>query len=158
MWHGANWTFVIWGGVHGLAQILENMVKGKVKDDSRGALWMVKVLLVFCFCTFAWIFFVSKSLPDAIYVIGHMFEGISRPSTYFKEGIAALLINSKELTTMIISIIILLVYDYLSLKLDVIIWLSNQKWLVRWSLYYVFVFYMLLNVSVEKSSFIYFQF
>ena len=70
LWHGANWTFVIWGGIHGAAQILENVfMKGlhAVRTKKVGKFFMT--LGVFIFCSLAWIFFRADTFADAFYVI-----------------------------------------------------------------------------------------
>ena len=70
LWHGANWTFVLWGALHGVMQIIENLLK-KVLDPFRKnrAGHVVSVIFVFLFTCFAWVFFRAQSFTDAIYVI-----------------------------------------------------------------------------------------
>lgn len=75
LWHGANWTFVVWGGIHGFAQIVEDMLFGRAKKQNNRFLKLVQGMAVFVFCSFAWIFFVSNSLEDAVYVIRHCIVG-----------------------------------------------------------------------------------
>lgn len=69
LWHGASWTFLIWGGVHGVAQIIENAF-GISMNKKRGSfLWLVRVCLVFIFVAFAWVFFRAQSITEAIICI-----------------------------------------------------------------------------------------
>lgn len=74
LWHGANWTFVIWGAVHGAALALSHLVIGtRRKEQAAGSLWRAaRVLLTFHLVTLAWIFFRAESLPKAIYVLTHL--------------------------------------------------------------------------------------
>ena len=86
LWHGAAWHFVIWGGIHGLYQVAENILEelgaaSKCRKFPRG----VKILLVFCCVDFAWIFF-RLPTADAWYVIRNMCVGISLPLHYVREG------------------------------------------------------------------------
>ena len=74
LWHGANWTFVIWGALHGGALVVE-------RAWSRGPLggklilprW-VAILLTFHVVTLGWIFFRAKSFNEAIGFIGGIFS------------------------------------------------------------------------------------
>lgn len=165
LWHGANWTYVVWGGIHGAAQIIENIVITKNKLKSFGIFRWIRVLFVFLFSVFAWIFFVSKSLGDALYVITNMFVGITSPLVYLKQGFGTLITTTKEgiiLLFLFIPIILMGVYDYVSLKGDVIEIISSKKIQVRWTVYYVFTLFLLLwistNIEYTQPEFIYFQF
>ena len=64
IWHGANWTFVIWGAIHGLFQCVERWLclNRRQWSGSRKAL---HIAFTFCVVAFAWIFFRANSLSDA---------------------------------------------------------------------------------------------
>ncbi len=64
LWHGANWTFVIWGGLHGLYLVTERLLGEKFRPG--------KAVTFFLVC-FAWIFFRSASVSDAFAVIAQIF-------------------------------------------------------------------------------------
>jgi len=72
IWHGAAWTFVVWGALHGLG------LAGTFRLE-RSAFYrkrvprIVKQVLVFAFVTFTWIFFRASSLPDALLIIRRIF-------------------------------------------------------------------------------------
>ncbi len=79
LWHGANWTFVIWGFLHGGALAVERAV-GSARREVTAASWFwrgLKRILVFQFVCLTWIFFRAASLGDAMKFIGNLF----RPST-----------------------------------------------------------------------------
>jgi alginate O-acetyltransferase complex protein AlgI len=69
LWHGANWTFVVWGGIHGSGLAGERWLGGdreaSVPVPSRITCWVRRVL-VFHFVCFAWLFFRVSSLSDAV--------------------------------------------------------------------------------------------
>lgn len=78
LWHGANWTFVLWGGMHGLFIVISRRFK-KFFDSLHPALnWIV----TFSFVNIAWLFFRADSVRDAlriIYRIGRLdFTGINQ--------------------------------------------------------------------------------
>lgn len=161
LWHGANWTFVIWGGIHGLGQVVENSIvpKDKLKKKSKGIIWALRVVFVFAFASFAWIFFVSNSLGDAGYVIMHAFDGIVSPISYLKQGFVSVGLGMIELIYLAISMLILTIYDYASLKYDVIKEVSSIGIIWRWFIYIAFMMWIILNFPVSnKAEFIYFQF
>jgi alginate O-acetyltransferase complex protein AlgI len=73
IWHGANWTFMIWGALHGLGVML-------TRELERSALYrervprLVKQFGVFLFVSFAWIFFRAESLNDACLIVRRIFN------------------------------------------------------------------------------------
>jgi alginate O-acetyltransferase complex protein AlgI len=65
LWHGANWTFVIWGGLHGGGLAAERKLTRSVKAARGGLPRWVKRILIFHFVCLAWIFFRAASLRAA---------------------------------------------------------------------------------------------
>ena len=86
LWHGADWTFVLWGGLHGLYLVLERRGK-KASDRIAGALRledtavrrMMGVVTMFLLVSFAWIFFYAQSVPDALLLIRNLVRFGSGP-------------------------------------------------------------------------------
>ena len=71
LWHGASWTFVIWGALHGLYIVAENVLEHVGITFKLPAL--VKIVITFALVTFAWIFFRANSFSDALYIVAHLF-------------------------------------------------------------------------------------
>lgn len=79
LWHGADWTFVLWGALLGLYIVLERMGKGTFDRVAR-ALRMedtavrrtMGILLTFLLISFSWIFFYARSVPDALLLIHNL--------------------------------------------------------------------------------------
>lgn len=116
-------------------------------------------MAVFAFTSFGWIFFVSKSLGDAVYVISNLFTGITSPIEYLMNGLLDISITAAEVACLAVSVGVLFAYDYLSLKRDVIAGLSSHNQIVRWVIYSLFLVWLIMNVPVNHASeFIYFQF
>ncbi len=159
LWHGANWTFVVWGGIHGLAQVLENLTIPKKYKTSQGLLGVLRIILVFIFATIAWVLFASHSFTDGAYIITNMFNGIASPDTYINAGLESMVMFKRQLLTLFINIAVLGVYDYVALKKNPIELISSQKLIVRWAVYLVFMVLLVLSIPVtDKTQFIYFQF
>jgi alginate O-acetyltransferase complex protein AlgI len=76
LWHGANWTYVIWGGFHGLYLIFENAV-AKGKKIKFPQIW------IFAVVCFGWIFFRSNTVQDSFFIIKSIF---THPGTLFIPG------------------------------------------------------------------------
>jgi alginate O-acetyltransferase complex protein AlgI len=72
IWHGANWTFVIWGGLHALGRCLTREVEQTEFYEERIPR-LAKQIAVFSFVTFTWIFFRAQTLGDAWLIIKGMF-------------------------------------------------------------------------------------
>ena len=156
LWHGANWTFVIWGALHGLFYVLEltvgkriisRFVSGRQWEDGfihRG----FQIGLTFTMVTFAWIFFRANSVWDALYIVQHLFE-FSWPELEVSWGqvrlglIAVALLELQQLA-----------------KLNGIQFgrFSTRSRFLRWSYDYFVIVVTLVFGVFSLAEFIYFQF
>lgn len=156
LWHGANITFVLWGGIYGCAQIAEDIAGLNKKKKFYG----LSVLLVFIFVTFAWIFFRANTIREAFYIISHMFDGICNPVRYFRDGFAAVGIQRITYIRIGVTLLALFVFDLLSLYKDPLEELSRLPRVIRWGIYYflgiILIVYCLQNAG--DNQFVYFQF
>jgi alginate O-acetyltransferase complex protein AlgI len=79
LWHGANWTFVIWGALHGIYLVIEILIK-KPKEyftnlfgkTGKGIVSLFNSLFVFALVSFAWIFFRAENIEKAKKVISKL--------------------------------------------------------------------------------------
>lgn len=76
LWHGANWTFVVWGGLHGVFQIIEKATKINVVV-SKGVIKLLRMLLTFLLFAFSMIFFYMPDIEHAMITIGKIFTSFS---------------------------------------------------------------------------------
>ncbi len=74
LWHGAAWTFVIWGALHALGRFLTRELE-RTEFYAEKVPKLVKQLLVFIFVSFAWIFFRANNLGDAVLIVKRIFVG-----------------------------------------------------------------------------------
>lgn len=65
LWHGAAWTFVIWGGIHGLALVIHKKFKAVNKSEPSKMKVAISVLFTFIYVTITWVFFRASSLQNA---------------------------------------------------------------------------------------------
>lgn len=156
LWHGANWTFVIWGGIHGFYQVIENLLlpKGKGKEN-RNFLKPLRIVITFCLVTIAWIFFRADSVEDAMYVVTAMWNDFS-----VRNALANLSMTFTGILKIVPFLTALMIYDYISLKKDLLREMSKWKWPIRWIIYIGIVLLMIVLKIHNGTSqqFIYFQF
>ena len=166
-WHGSNLTYIIWGGLHGLLQIIESFLYPRSKDSvpetglkrylSKRHWWQLP--LTFTLLCFTWIFFRANTLEDAIWVISRLFWDASRPLNYLQTAIVCLELSPVAAIGMTLSVVLLGIYDYVALKCDVITEFSKQKCFIRWSVYVLLlVIIALFSPKGVATEFIYFQF
>lgn len=76
LWHGANWTFVVWGGLHGLYQVIYLQSKRLFKFNLQEhfILKMLNIIVVFSLVTFTWIFFRAENVHQAFEYIAKLVE------------------------------------------------------------------------------------
>jgi alginate O-acetyltransferase complex protein AlgI len=74
IWHGAAWTFAIWGALHALGVMLTRELE-RSRSYRERVPRLAKQLAVFLFVCFAWIFFRAESLPDALLIVGRIVSG-----------------------------------------------------------------------------------
>lgn len=146
LWHGANWTFVIWGALNGLYLILEIVV---FKKKRKG---LFNVLFTFILINFSWIFFRANSIENAFYIIKKVFTSPGHLYIGSGDDITASLYAT-------LAIAILLIVEMKKEYFDTIFSISNNKFeLVRLIGYAVLIYIILYFGVFGKSQFIYFQF
>lgn len=72
LWHGAAWTFVIWGAIHGVVQVLEKLIYGRrIREvgSAPAAVNLFRMALTFTIVSAAWIFFRMPTTGDALEVL-----------------------------------------------------------------------------------------
>ena len=160
-WHGSSLTYILWGGIHGLLQILESWLYPKTRNGTavsrRRHFWQLPV--TFALVCFTWIFFRANTMQDAVWIISRLFWDIGRPMNYLQTGITCLGVSPAAAAGMLLSLITLAAYDLASLRGDVINLLSRKKCFVRWPVYVLFlVVIALFAPKGVATEFIYFQF
>jgi D-alanyl-lipoteichoic acid acyltransferase DltB (MBOAT superfamily) len=159
IWHGANWTFVIWGLLNGIYLIVEIVFSPKIKAAistyglSRfswltGALSRVWTLSLICF---AWIFFRANNLGQSIYIVKNLGTGLKDTLYIFREKLAYFVL-----------IILFFLIEYLQKNFTYSPHLSPArtgfKKVWNFSLYAIFIWSIVVFGEYGSKQFIYFQF
>jgi len=162
LWHGASWSFVIWGALHGLFQMVEKATK-KYRESFAEFIGLVRapglkdyinIVITFCLICFATIFFGARSLDDA-YIL------ILKLGTFSDSGIIDNFINvmkNKEVLLCIIFIIFLLVIEYIHEKYSIVRIIGRKPLIIRWAVYLGAVIFIIVFGVFTNVEFIYFQF
>jgi D-alanyl-lipoteichoic acid acyltransferase DltB (MBOAT superfamily) len=158
LWHGANWTYVVWGGLHGVYYLFEyaaTAIGKKTGLDKRfeaSSVWhAAQRLYVFTIVLFAWVFFRADNLNDAVYIVSHMVTDLSSP----------LYTGSSTFDTAMGMALILLLFVVQLFQYNGIIGIYFQPTRVprafRWA-GYAFTLILIGMLGVSSEKFIYFQF
>ena len=171
MWHGANWTYVVWGGIHGIYQIIgaelqpvKKMINQKLHTKENSFSYRLgQITITFCLVDFAWIFFRANSISQA-------FEYIERIATrwnpwiLFNGGLYELGLNQFEMHVFIVALIALILIDLLKYKTNLKVqeFLREQCIWFRWGaillgIATIFI-YGQYGEAFDAQAFIYFQF
>jgi alginate O-acetyltransferase complex protein AlgI len=164
LWHGANWTFIVWGGLNGLYLIVETTTqKIRARCDVlfltyhlEGLLRLLQTGITFSLICLAWIFFRAETLKDADYILTHLFSGFG-----YSISLLRTTFNLPRYMLFILSSSLLLLYFVEKARETNAIsrWLSSSTVLMRWSVYLLFILVILgWGVLESGSQFIYFQF
>ena len=163
LWHGANWTFVIWGLLHGFYLGLEGWFRAKHfailsrLHLNQGVLNLFRVNLTFSCICFAWIFFRANSITDSIYVVTHLGQGINQPLIDIRRIFAML--SSRDWIVTICGVVTVEIADWLtSNKHRVTEMLELRPFWLRWAFYYTFILIIIVFGKFANSRFLYFQF
>lgn len=153
LWHGANWTFVIWGAIHALL-FIPSIVLGRNKKSVHSAMPLIpdvktvfSIVLTFSLVCFSWIFFRAIDIGSAINYIQHIF---TNPIFSGK---------TLSINPAIMVFIFLLCSVEWFMKNDGINIIKKTPAVIRYSVYYFLVVCILkYGFSQEGANFIYFQF
>ena len=156
LWHGANWTFVIWGLLHGLMLSIDAVTKKnrkKIKKIIPKKIYDgISILFTFSFVCFAYIFFRANTVSDAFLIIRNIAS-----IDIMNFNVNVIQIDKKELLMMFLSIAILQIVHLIQGKVQIRQYIAKRKFLFRWALYISFVSYILF-FRTTGPPFIYFQF
>ena len=171
LWHGANWTFLIWGALHGIYQILEKELRPVIrkingychtKTASFGYRF-AKAIATFALVDFAWIFFRADSVRQALYYIKRMFGYVDGWSL-FDGSLYTFGLDVQEIHILLIGLACLFIVDLVQyLKRKKIAEALQEQWIIfRWCVLICLVIGCIVfgyyGQGFESAQFIYLQF
>ncbi len=170
LWHGAQWTYVIWGALNGLFQIIGSVTKkGREKlcrnfhihTDSIGHKCF-RILLTFILVDVTWIFFRAGSITEAFFILKNIFT-VHNPWIFLDGSLYTLGLSQRQFWLMIFAIGALIAGDILTYyKVPVIQILLKQDLWCRWLIYIGAAVFILIfgiwGAGYDAQAFVYFQF
>ncbi|MBA3900667.1 MAG: MBOAT family protein [Bacteroidetes bacterium] len=151
IWHGANWTFIIWGLLFGIVYLVEKFINRmfnlKPNPKPYSPLHILLSVKTFAIVTFIWLFFRSQNMGEAFGIIKLIPENIS--------------IVSRELNVPMflwISLLGFILSDIFLYNKRFDVWMKGHPLVVRWGIYSILIFAIIVFSGVESFPFIYFQF
>ena len=171
LWHGANFTFIAWGAIHGIFHIIEEQLKPikekylnkfKIKTNAF-SFALIEIVITFIIVDLAWIFFRAETIHDAIHYIQRIFTRIDL-WTLFDGTLYGLGLNIFEMNILIIALFIFISIDLVKYirKESIFVFLSRQNLYFRWFVMLFLIFYIIVygkyGVDFDPKQFIYFQF
>ena len=165
LWHGANWTLIVWGGLHGFYLVFSAFTQNSRKkihqaiglDKVPRLHRFLKVIVTFSLVCFAWIFFRANSISDAFYIITHLFVGWENLSEAFN-GLPFWKGLRFEFIIGVISTGILVGIQLFEKRGSIVEIISAKPVWVRWPIYYCILSSIFLFGEFGSKQFIYFQF
>ncbi len=164
LWHGASWTYVIWGAINGFYLIfslwtekIREKITNFIKSNKLSSIHKpIQILVTFSLICIAWIFFRAKTFSDSIYILEHLFIGLD--IKLFIKTISKFGLSNRDIVIAFSSIFTLLAVDLVQRQGSIRNLLSEKPILIRWTAYYSLVASILFFGVFGKNQFIYFQF
>ncbi len=159
LWHGANWTFVVWGALHAAYMVAGRLALRRPSATGTAASGLLakagQVLLTFVLVDFAWIFFRAATVSDAAQISRAVLLGFRHPLQEY-------LLPAMSMTPVMLLAVgligLLLGLEILEQKLSLADRFRRWPRPWRWAVYYAGVYAILLLGVLENEAFIYFQF
>lgn len=149
IWHGANWTFIVWGCMHGMFQIVEKALGWQKYEGNIRVVKCVRICVTFLLVNFAWIFFRMPSIGEAWGATCRIFTDFGIPN-----------LSDMGMSSILIVFIGMIILAFKDIRDE----FFHDKWRfleakpVRWVVY-VALFCMILTLGVlDGGQFIYVSF
>ncbi len=150
-WHGANWTFIAWGAMHGLMMVVYVLWQARQKSKPGRLKRLLSVFFTFQLVSFSWVFFRADSLENAFFIIKQCFiwDG-NLPLNLFA--------NRNDAIIAVLAILLLLFVDILAEKYDYQCWISRTPRLIKYAALLLIFSAVVLLSKWNEADFLYFQF
>ena len=168
LWHGASWNFIVWGGIHGIFQIVENFsmpMRNKLKEIAKiktdcFSYHFFQTALTFFAVDFAWIFFRAPGAKTALHIIKKMLS--PEFSSFHIEELFHAGLNKENFCVLFVSLILLLIVDLFRHNQNIRQFIEQQNLPFRWLIYYCGIFSIIIfgiyGPGYDASTFVYMQF
>lgn len=149
-WHGANWTFIVWGGIHASLYIpvfiagTNRKHIANIAKNELSVLDLINMLFTFLMVCIAWVFFRAENLTQAIYYLQSIFTNWSNQGIIHDPSIY-------------LPVIVFIIWEWTQRNKSFGLDIGKLNITIRW-LFYLFLIIAIVYSSGENQEFIYFQF
>lgn len=168
LWHGASWTYIIWGALSGLFQVLGEILKplrtAAVKrlpvhnKYTHVIHHILQILITFGLFSTSLVFFRSPDLNAALTITAKIFTKFE-PASIMSTSLFSLGLGVKNFMFLAVSMAMLFIYDIINEKQkDAAAYIAALKAPLRWVIYYAAAVMILASASLGSQQFIYFKF
>ena len=166
LWHGAEWSFVVWGLLQAVYLNLERLFHRPKEPPKSPPLHLLAILTTFGLSCFSLIFFRAASISEALYVVRRSLWGIGSPALYCKTAlgqlVTALDLGAAEIAMLLGVLLLLFLFDLADEKTDAIAMVSRWPAVIRWACYLGLVLIVLVfgiyGPGYDVRAFAYFAF
>ena len=157
MWHGANYTFLVFGALQGVALAIETMLtstRARYRSAVGASLArLTGMVLTFAFFAFSCVFFRAGSLENAFAMLGNIPRTTAFHSAFFQQHY-----HFDQFGVTSIFVVLFLWADHLVFRQGFDKWAGTQGLITRWIVYAVLLFCIFCLSGVEPGAFVYNQF
>ncbi len=164
LWHGAALTYVLWGFLNGILNILSKLKDEVLLKNSNFLqskyLTPFKVIFTFILIDITWIFFRANNISDAFYILFNITDSFSSwlNPTYYTPVLESIGFYQNSGIVIVLSIIFMLIVEAIEGKGDLCEKVNKTNFVFRWAFYYTLLLLILFFGYFGQSQFIYFQF
>ena len=162
LWHGAEWSFVVWGLLQAVYLNLERAFHRGKEPPKSPPLHLLAIVTTFALSCFSLIFFRAANIGEALYVVRHLLWGIGSPVLYVKTALSALNPGMIETAVLAGALLLLFLFDLADERTDAIAMVSRWPVVIRWACYLGLVMIVLVfgvyGPGYDVKAFTYFQF
>lgn len=160
LWHGANWTFVVWGALHGFYLIFSIITKKQRESLSTFVRIKkysfiqksFKILTTFTLVNIGWVFFRANSIGDALQILNKI-------TLFTLDGLRKYMsLDKNQIVLSFLVIFLLLFIQYFQNRAHVVLRYKNAHPVISWSIYFFLLIGILAFGEFRSQDFIYFQF
>ena len=168
LWHGAEWSFVVWGLLQAVYLNLERLFHRPKEPPKSPPLHLLAIVTTFALSCFSLIFFRAANIGEALYVVRNALWDIGTPALYWTglmtnlTGPEALGLGMREAVFLLGALLLLFLYDLADERTDAIAMVSRWPAAVRWGCYLGLVMIVLIfgvyGPGYDVRAFAYFDF
>lgn len=163
LWHGVTLNYIVWGLYHGILISISYLTYKKwqkfckKKKLNETLIYLFDVIITFHLVCFGWLIFMTQNLSQVYLIMSKNLHNILHPLSFSiaRNNLAGTVGVPK---IFYLFLFIFVIIEFLQIKYDLKGFLNKQHVLIRWTLYYVLIFTIIILGVFNESKFIYFGF